>query len=169
MLHGDAEVERRAVGCGRIREHDVGATLHFRGDILPHRAGVLGVVGRLDLVGRTRGNIVDHGHNRSGDVAFHGQRRLQRDRRLGDCLREARREGHGLLAVAHLDGEGVAAVEDLLEVRRRGRVLERERGAAGDVAAGLRCRTVQLLRNGQIKILCIHDLEMQSLQVGACL
>ena len=75
-LHSDAEVERCAVYRGLILEHDVGAALDLRGDVLPHRAGVLRVVGCLDLVDRAGRDLPHDRHDRRRDVAGHRQRRL---------------------------------------------------------------------------------------------
>src|SRR5699024_6546913 len=66
-----------------------------------------------------------------------------------DGLGEGGGEGCRRGAVAHLDGDGMLAVQDFLELCRRAGRLEGEGGPAGDTVTGLGGDPIQLLGDGQ--------------------
>lgn len=114
--NADAEIECCTVGSSLIAKHDVHTFLHFLGGILPDRRRVVGVVRDLDL---ERGIIRDaarHLKDGNGNVAVHGQRGGQRHGGAGNALGERSAQADAFLAVVRGDLDGVAAVEDALEI-----------------------------------------------------
>src|SRR5699024_2205377 len=66
-----------------------------------------------------------------------------------DGLGEGGGEGSRLGAVVHLDGDGMLAVQDFLELCRRAGRLEGEGRPAGDAVTGFGGDPIQLLGDGQ--------------------
>ena len=66
-----------------------------------------------------------------------------------DGLGKGRGRADGFLAVAHLNGDGVVAVQDFLESGSAGRLLKGQGRAAGNAGAGLGGLAVQLFGDGQ--------------------
>ena len=66
-----------------------------------------------------------------------------------DGLGKGRGRADGFLAVAHLNGDGVIAVQDFLESGSAGRLLKGQGRAAGNAGAGLGGLAVQLFGDGQ--------------------
>lgn len=66
-----------------------------------------------------------------------------------DGLGKGRGRADGFLAVAHLNGDGVVAVQDFLESGSAGRLLKGQGRAAGNAGAGLGGLAVHLFDDGQ--------------------
>lgn len=143
------EVKRRAVGGGLILKDDVHAFFYLGRGILPDRGAVECVVGHFGFELRIIGDGAGHLKHGNGNVALNGQRFSQRHACGVDGLGKGRGRADGFLAVAHLNGDGVVAVQDFLESGSAGRLLKGQGRAAGNAGAGLGGLAVQLFGDGQ--------------------
>src|SRR5699024_6136063 len=145
----DLEVEGGAIGVFVVLEHDVGTALDLCGAVLPHRLGIVAVVGHLDAVLGIGRDVAGDGQPGHRDVTLDGHGRLQGDGCGTDDLGAGGGEGSRLGAAVPLDGDGMLAVQDFLELCRRAGRLEGEGRPAGDAAADLGGAPIQLLGDGQ--------------------